>query len=98
MNPEVVGPIGIVLIIAITVIVWPVARAFARRLDHRGIAPPVPNDLAQRLERLEQTMDSVALEVERISEGQRFTTKLLSEQRLGVVPGRGDVKAAEGTK
>jgi hypothetical protein len=28
---------------------------------------------------MEQAIDSVALEVERISEGQRFTTKLLSE-------------------
>ncbi|HEV2180082.1 MAG TPA: hypothetical protein VGR59_07160 [Gemmatimonadaceae bacterium] len=92
MNPEVVGPIGIVLIIAVAVIVFPVARAFARRLDQRGIAPPVPNDLAQRLDRLEQTMDSVALEVERISEGQRFTTKLLAEQKPGVVPGSGGAK------
>jgi hypothetical protein len=32
---------------------------------------------------MEQALDSVALEVERISEGQRFTTKLLSEGRGG---------------
>ena len=30
--------------------------------------------------RLEQAVESIALEVERISEGQRFTTKLLSER------------------
>jgi hypothetical protein len=29
---------------------------------------------------LEQAVDAIAVEVERISEGQRFTTKLLSEQ------------------
>jgi hypothetical protein len=34
----------------------------------------------ERLARLEQAVDAIALEVERISEGQRFTTKLLSEQ------------------
>ncbi|HEY1953755.1 MAG TPA: hypothetical protein VGG76_13205 [Gemmatimonadaceae bacterium] len=34
----------------------------------------------QRLARLEQAVDAIALEVERISEGQRFTTRLLSEQ------------------
>jgi hypothetical protein len=34
----------------------------------------------QRLARLEEAVDSIALEIERISEGQRFTTKLLSEQ------------------
>jgi hypothetical protein len=33
-----------------------------------------------RLARIEQAVESIALEVERISEGQRFTTKLLSEQ------------------
>lgn len=34
----------------------------------------------QRLARLEQSVDAIALEIERISEGQRFTTRLLSEQ------------------
>ncbi len=33
-----------------------------------------------RLARLEVAVDSIALEIERISEGQRFTTRLLSEQ------------------
>ena len=32
-----------------------------------------------RLDRLEQAVDAIALEVDRISETQRFTTKLLSE-------------------
>lgn len=34
---------------------------------------------SQRLEQLQQSVDTIAIEVERISEGQRFTTKLLSE-------------------
>ncbi|HET7551020.1 MAG TPA: hypothetical protein VFK04_07005 [Gemmatimonadaceae bacterium] len=38
------------------------------------------DELRQRLEQLQQSMDSVAVEVERISEGQRFTTKLLAER------------------
>ena len=33
-----------------------------------------------RMARLEQAVESIALEVERISEGQRFTTKLLAER------------------
>src|ERR1700719_2398406 len=33
-----------------------------------------------RLARIEQAVEAIALEVERISEGQRFTTTLLSEQ------------------
>lgn len=34
----------------------------------------------ERMRRLEQAVDAIAFEVERISEGQRFTTRLLSEQ------------------
>jgi len=33
-----------------------------------------------RLARIEQAVEAIAIEVERISEGQRFTTRLLSEQ------------------
>ena len=33
----------------------------------------------ERMARLEVAVESIALEVERISEGQRFTTKLLNE-------------------
>jgi hypothetical protein len=37
-------------------------------------------EITSRLERIEQAVDSIAIEVERISEGQRFTTKLLTER------------------
>jgi hypothetical protein len=33
-----------------------------------------------RLAKIEQAVDAIAVEAERISEGQRFTTKLLSER------------------
>jgi hypothetical protein len=39
-----------------------------------------PSTSEARLARIEQAVEAIALEVERISEGQRFTTKLLSEQ------------------
>jgi hypothetical protein len=35
--------------------------------------------LEARLERIEHAVDAIALEIERVAEGQRFTTKLLSE-------------------
>ena len=40
-----------------------------------------------RLERIEQAIDAMAVEVERIAEGQRFVTKLLSDrgqERVGI--------------
>jgi hypothetical protein len=40
--------------------------------------PQLASDASQRLERLEQGMEAIAIEIERISEGQRFVTRLLS--------------------
>jgi len=48
----------------------------------RSVAGRLPvNDIEDRLDRIERAVDSIALEVERISEGQRFVTKLMSESR-----------------
>ena len=41
-----------------------------------------------RMLRLEAAVESIAIEVERISEGQRFTTKLLSENSHHAAPPR----------
>jgi hypothetical protein len=64
---------------------FPIARAYAKRME-RGGAPQIPSDVSARLERMEQAIDSIAVEVERISEGQRFTTKLLAERTSNGVP------------
>ena len=72
-------PIMAISIVPITAIGWPLARAYARRME-RGAAERIPSEVTARLERMEQAIDSIAVEVERISEGQRFTTKLLSER------------------
>jgi hypothetical protein len=62
----------------------PLVRAWVRRMERGApVQAALPGDLAGRLERIEHAVDAVALEVERIAEGQRFTTKLLSE-RAGV--------------
>ena len=50
----------------------------------RKRAAPLPGEAMQRLDarlsEMQQSIDAVAVEVERISEGQRFTTKLLTER------------------
>ncbi|HUR92671.1 MAG TPA: hypothetical protein VMY38_08375 [Gemmatimonadaceae bacterium] len=66
--------------LATIIIGFPIARALARRIDRSGIAPRVPTEVTSQLAQLNQAVESIAIEVERISEGQRFTTKLLSEQ------------------
>lgn len=43
--------------------------------------PPISDPASNaRLDRLEQAMDAIAIEIERISEGQRFVTKVLTER------------------
>jgi hypothetical protein len=61
-------------------IVLPLVRAWAKRLEKRGDTQAIPSEVSARLERMEQAIDSIAVEVERISEGQRFATKLLSDK------------------
>jgi len=70
------------LTIGAIIIFLPLVRAFARRMDRRGGGTAqIPNEVSSQLAHLNQAVDAIALEVERISEGQRFTTRLLSEQR-----------------
>jgi len=71
----------------VTAIGVPLAKAYARRLDREPRHPAVPPEVITRLERMEQALDSIAIEVERISEGQRFTTKLLAERNTPAASG-----------
>jgi hypothetical protein len=57
-------------------------RARKRGKKNPGLTA-LPNDVSVRMERLEAIAEATALEVERIGEGQRFVTKLLSEQKQG---------------
>lgn len=69
------------IMIAAIIIGLPVARAFARRMDRSASRVAVAPEISTQLTQLNQAVDAIALEVERISEGQRYATKLLSEQR-----------------
>jgi len=81
MGPEIVVPLGAFATAIICAIGIPLTRAYARKMDAEAKNPRVPMEVTGRLERIEQSLEAVAIEVERISEGQRFTTKLLSEGR-----------------
>ena len=88
MNPgETFAVISIVLVSG--ALLFPVFRGLGRRLEggaRRGEAVVSPES-AKRLERVEQAIEAVAVEVERISEGQRFVTRVLAErERDGVSP------------
>ncbi len=72
----------------LAVVFFPIAIAYARRIWRRGSAPVqqyLPGDLTERLARLEQMGESTAIEVERIGEGQRFVTRLLTDKADNVL-------------
>ena len=77
-----------IVLTALGMIGFPLARAFARRIEAGRGAPALPSDVSERLDRIERAVETVALEVERISEGQRFVTKLMAERaEPGKLPG-----------
>jgi hypothetical protein len=73
--------IAFFIMIAAIIIGFPLMRAFARRIE-RGTpkASPLPPEVQRQLEQISQSVDAIAIEVERISEGQRYTTKLLADR------------------
>lgn len=79
------------------VLVWaPLAFAAARIMIKRwGKPKPAPEILesSARLERMEQAIDAVAIEVERISEGQRFVTQTLAKREAAPALGVGSAPA-----
>ena len=67
----------------------PLVIVHARKIWKRDSASHGTSSVAtdNRLERIEQAIDAMAVEVERVAESQRFMTKLLSErahERVGI--------------
>jgi len=86
MDPDAVAALGAVFMIFVLA---PIAFAAARMMwkrSNRPVAAPLPDEASRRLERLEQGMDAIAIEIERVSEGQRFVTRLLSDAHGAPLP------------
>jgi hypothetical protein len=83
MLEDVVLPIVAILSVFVF---CPLAIAYSVRIYKQ---PPEPRtdrvgeELSRRMLEMQHTMDAMAVEIERISEGQRFVTKLMSERPAG---------------
>jgi hypothetical protein len=78
----VVISVAFFIMCAVIAVGLPIARALSRRVDRKhAAAPSADSETRARLERIEQAVDAIAVEVERISEGQRYTTKVIGEIR-----------------
>jgi hypothetical protein len=72
--------LGFFFMCAVMVIGWPLSRAFGRRLERRGESQAaIPASVTEQLQRIEQAVDAMSVEIERISESQRFLTKLQNQ-------------------
>lgn len=82
----IVGFFSTVVIVALGV---PIVRSINRRKELEASRLPADPEQGRRLERIEQAVEAMAVEIERISEGQRFVTKLLAErERANILPPR----------
>jgi len=75
---------------AIFFIGFPLAIAYARRLWKRGattVSSEMPAEMSDRLHRMEQAIDAVAVELERVGEGQRYVTKVFTESQRALGAG-----------
>lgn len=84
---EVIPLVGMTLGILMTIIIlFPIARAIGRWIDRRTDRSLVKvAEVAPQLRQLQESVDAMAIELERISEAQRFTAKLMAgkAQELG---------------
>lgn len=69
----------------VAVTVRSLTSIWMRRMEIRREVLPVAG-LAQQLERIESAVEVMAVEIERISEAQRFSARLLSEREPGRFP------------
>jgi hypothetical protein len=67
----------IAMALLIPIVIAHTRRIWKRPQPARALSPATEG----RLERIEQAVEAIAVEVERVSEGQRFVTKLMSEAR-----------------
>jgi hypothetical protein len=69
---------------------FPLAIGFARRLWKRAavaVSSDMPAELMDRLSRMEHAIDAVAVELERVGEGQRYVTKVFSDSQRALGAG-----------
>ena len=82
MDPD-VGNFAIVAVIIVVMVgsLSGILVGLVRGLKPKTSARELPNPLyEQRLDQLQQSVDAIAVEVERIAEAQRFSAKLLAER------------------
>lgn len=75
--------------VVVIVLGLPIMRLITKWLEPKPVPPKELGTINARLERIEAAVDAIALEVERISESQRFAVRLQAEQQAPRLPAAG---------
>jgi len=90
MSPDLWVPaVTTVVIVAIVCgSAYSLIKMYMRRESGTAVPQSGLKEIHDGLRQLQQAIDAIAIEVERLSEGQRFTTKLLAdrERELAQIP------------
>jgi hypothetical protein len=83
MDPDVISFGGVMVIsICSLAALAAIVGAFVRSIRGKARPPELSSrlEIERRFDQLQQSVDAIALEVERIAEAQRFSAKLLAER------------------
>ena len=85
---EVIPLVGMVMGTAIAIALgYPIVRMITKVIDRRTDKAYVKGaNVEVQLRALQESMDTMAIEIERIGEAQRFQAKLASERKVGALP------------
>jgi hypothetical protein len=86
MSPDLWVP-AVTTIIIVAIVCgssYSLLKMYMRRGSGTAVPQPGLKEIRDGLGQLHQAVDAIAIEVERLSEGQRFTTKLLAEREREV--------------
>jgi hypothetical protein len=84
MDPDIVKVAQLAVIIGAfggaATVLWLTVKVVLSRLESKTTSRALPPEHDDRLARLEQAVDTIAIEIERIAEAQRFSAKLMNER------------------
>jgi hypothetical protein len=76
---------GVVVVFAMSGWMMRMMLGYQERIKELSLAKPGSASSDERLARVEQAVEAIAIEIERVSEGQRYVTKLLDERAQALI-------------
>ena len=79
-------PEEVVAIAVVAILSWATISIVRLFVNRNAVKPAELREIDHRLLRIEQAVDAIAIEMERVAEGQRFATKVLADRAGATLP------------